>query len=644
MAHLISRFLLFVFILVSCSTLSAQKMEGMASFYADRFDGRSTSTGETFRQNGYMAASKELPWGTIVEVTNLSNGRKVQVRINDCGPHARNRIIDLSRRAAQDLDFIKNGEAKVRLRIVRTSDAGPTCGRGAWAKKLKAAGKPIPPAPGAWKPEDTAELTAAAPAQVNPAEVPVVTPAPNTEMRGLASYYADNLAGQPTSTGERYDPAAFTAASKIHPYNSTLEVTNVASGQQVLVRVNDCGPHDPNRVLDLSRAAAAKIGLLRAGVASVNVRIVTLGTDGPTCDRAAWVSNINQNTNEAAATTGTPLNTEVTPPAPAGPTATAFYLQTGAFRGRAAADKMRDDLAAKGYRDAQVMIDPNGKGLWITSLSTYYDGDAAEQVKTQLINDGFKGALIKKTEVLETLVQPRPVSKETPRPNSVALAPPAEPRTYSSSPPVMNSAPSPTGQKTQTAYTIQLGAFGQERSAYELYDKLVDSGYADAYVYQNLDTKLHTTALQTVYDKATANKVKAELLNDGFSKVAIKEVQAFPSAIQSAPVSKTVPEETAAPETYGGAAATPKQETPAKTFEPDAILFGVQIGAYSTTAGAEDAKKRLVEQGVTEVYSAKVGKITRVFAGKYYFQDQANYLRDKLREAGFSSAVVRRVQ
>ena len=101
MTHLTNRLLFLVFVLIGCSTLSAQKMEGMASFYADRFDGLSTSTGETFRQNGYMAASMDLPWGTIVEVTNVSNGRKVQVRINDCGPHAKGRIIDLSRRAAQ---------------------------------------------------------------------------------------------------------------------------------------------------------------------------------------------------------------------------------------------------------------------------------------------------------------------------------------------------------------------------------------------------------------------------------------------------------------------------------------------------------------------------------------------------------------
>lgn len=622
--------------------LSAQKMEGMASFYADKFDGQPTSTGETFRQNGFMAASKDLPWGTIVEVTNLSNGKKTQVRINDCGPHAKGRIIDLSRRAAQELDFIKQGDTKVKLRIIRASNSGPTCGRGAWSKKLKAAGQPIPAKPGPWKPEDTAQLTVDAPAPLIVPNAPVATPAPATTLRGLASYYADNFAGQNTSTGEIYDPSQYTAASKMHPYNTTLEVTNIATGQQVMVRVNDCGPHRDDRVLDLSKAAAAKVGLLRAGVASMDIRVVKLGTDGPTCNRSGWVDNNKQN-QAAAGTPLPPATSQVARPMLNDAAAVnAYFVQLGAFRQRASADQLRNRLAAKGYRDARVEI-LNEAGLWATTLSTFYTKAAGEQVKAQVIKDGWPKAVLKQRPVDASVVQDQPMSKIVANPNAVALAPPAEPRSYSNNPAPATAPPS--GQGTETAYNVQLGAFRQERSAYELYDAVAAKGYTDVYVYQNPETQLFTTSLQTVYDKKAANEVKAELKKDGFPKAAVKEVQAFPSGIQSKSISKqtaVAPTEQQAPGTYGSQVAQPKSAK--KTFEPDVILFGVQIGAYGSEEGAARAKAELEAAGNEEIYDAKVGKLFRVFAGKFYFQSQAEVLKDKLRKQGFETATVRRVQ
>lgn len=625
----------------------AQKMEGMASFYADRFDGLKTSTGETFRQTGYMAASMDLPWGTIVEVTNLSNGKKTQVRINDCGPHAKGRIIDLSRRAAQDLDFIKDGETKVRLRVVRASESGPTCARGAWAKKLKAAGRPIPAKPGAWKPADTAHLTGEDAAPAADETVPVVTPAPPTQVRGQVGYYADNVAGRFTSTGERYEPSAYTAASAVHPYNTTLEVTNSASGQRVLVRVNDCVPEGTGRILDLSRAAADKIGLLRAGVLTAGIRIVTLGTDGPPCNREEWVEAIEDNSprisGPAAAGTGQPPAPQ--PAFQLEPTVDAYRLQLGAFGKREAAETVRQSLLAKRYADALVVRDLNGRGLYYTILETPYTKPAATAVQSQLKEDGFARTILRKEQAPASTLAAAPASRTPDPANSVALAPPSGPSTYSvvSAPaPIAIGAP-PSGQGTETAYSVQLGAFGSERAAYELYQKVAAAGYTDGYVYRNPETKLYTTALQSVYDKETAKAIKDMLAKDGFPTAVTKEVQAFAVAINHAPVSRAIPAEEAAPATYASPApvATP---APERTFEPDAILFGVQIGAYSSAESVKKAKDQLTEEGVTEVYEAKSGRMTRVFAGKFYFQSQANELKEKLRRAGFPAATVRRVQ
>ncbi|MGB3802194.1 MAG: septal ring lytic transglycosylase RlpA family protein [Lewinella sp.] len=143
---------------------------------------------------------------------------------------------------------------------------------------------------------------------------------------GMASYYADRFHSKPTSTGESYDKNAYTAASKEYPYGTRLEVTNIVSGQTVEVRVNDCGPHHPKRIIDLSRAAAQDIGLLRMGVAKVRVRVLEMGTLGPTCERAAW-SRAEKKRKEQEATAGGPVvstgavSPATTPPAPTVPDA-----------------------------------------------------------------------------------------------------------------------------------------------------------------------------------------------------------------------------------------------------------------------------------------------------------------------------------
>ena len=91
---------------------------GIASWYGDPFHGRKTANGETYDMNALTAAHRTLPMPSAVRVTNLDNGRSMVLRINDRGPYARGRIIDLSRRSAQLLGLFKNGTARVRVRIL----------------------------------------------------------------------------------------------------------------------------------------------------------------------------------------------------------------------------------------------------------------------------------------------------------------------------------------------------------------------------------------------------------------------------------------------------------------------------------------------------------------------------------------------
>ena len=92
---------------------------GMASWYGPQFHGKKTANGEIFDQNKISAAHKTLPLPSIVKVTNLDNGRILsEVRINDRGPFAKNRIIDLSKKAAEELGFLNQGVARVRVQIL----------------------------------------------------------------------------------------------------------------------------------------------------------------------------------------------------------------------------------------------------------------------------------------------------------------------------------------------------------------------------------------------------------------------------------------------------------------------------------------------------------------------------------------------
>ncbi|WP_295434108.1 septal ring lytic transglycosylase RlpA family protein [uncultured Thiodictyon sp.] len=94
---------------------SSHKEVGKASWYGPGFDGRQTASGERFDQNDMTAAHPTLPMGTKAKVTNLENGKRVEVTINDRGPFAKGRVIDLSHEAAGKLEMEKDGTVQVKI-------------------------------------------------------------------------------------------------------------------------------------------------------------------------------------------------------------------------------------------------------------------------------------------------------------------------------------------------------------------------------------------------------------------------------------------------------------------------------------------------------------------------------------------------
>ena len=99
---------------------------GIASWYGPKFHGKKTASGERYNQNAFTAAHKTLPFGTILRVTNLSNGRTTKVVVNDRGPFVDNRIIDLSNAAAKQIDMIGTGTARVRIKSIGSTNTSAT--------------------------------------------------------------------------------------------------------------------------------------------------------------------------------------------------------------------------------------------------------------------------------------------------------------------------------------------------------------------------------------------------------------------------------------------------------------------------------------------------------------------------------------
>ena len=96
-------------------------------------------------------------------------------------------------------------------------------------------------------------------------------------MEGIASYYADDFHGKKTANGETYDMNAMTAAHRTLPFNTLLRITNRENGRSVIVRVNDRGPFKDERIIDLSLAAAQKLGITVNGTAQVALEVVKRG-------------------------------------------------------------------------------------------------------------------------------------------------------------------------------------------------------------------------------------------------------------------------------------------------------------------------------------------------------------------------------
>ncbi len=197
---------------------------------------------------------------------------------------------------------------------------------------------------------------------------------------GMASWYGDQFNGRPTASGERFDMAALTAAHKTLPLPGLVEVTNLANGRSVVLRVNDRGPFADDRIIDLSRGAAEQLGMLSQGVGEVRVRYLGRAPRSG----GGRVQQASTRARERAATPAPTLAARIEEPS-------RYWVQAGVF-----ADPLAARLSAEtlGDRASVIAAELDGRRLYRVLVGPWTDANSAEQARQTVVARGVRDALL----------------------------------------------------------------------------------------------------------------------------------------------------------------------------------------------------------------------------------------------------------
>lgn len=202
---------------------------------------------------------------------------------------------------------------------------------------------------------------------------------PDYDVVGMASWYGDQFNGRPTSTGEIFDMHALTAAHKTLPLPGLVEVTNLANGRSVVLRVNDRGPFVDDRIIDLSRGAAEELDLLSRGVGQVRVRYL---------GRAPRQGGgLRLQTAPAAP----PVRAEATPAPVAAFSGTTYWVQAGAYANRRTAQRIAGRLGDSATIDE---VRTSRGRLYRVLVGPWNDANAAERARQAVLARGVDDALL----------------------------------------------------------------------------------------------------------------------------------------------------------------------------------------------------------------------------------------------------------
>lgn len=197
------------------------------------------------------------------------------------------------------------------------------------------------------------------------------TDAKNYRERGVASWYGKKFHGRRTSSGERYDMYAMSAAHKTLPIPSYVRVRNLRNGKTTVVRVNDRGPFLHNRLIDLSYAAAAKLDIVASGTGLVEIESIEFDTPAAVAEAA-------------------PAPTPISPPA----AAPEIFIQVGAYVERDNAERMRSGLYRAGFSGVHISTHPDQVTLYRVRVGPLANVEESDDLLRRLLERGFEHAYI----------------------------------------------------------------------------------------------------------------------------------------------------------------------------------------------------------------------------------------------------------
>lgn len=203
------------------------------------------------------------------------------------------------------------------------------------------------------------------------------------DITGGVSYYADKYQGKPTSSGELYDMAAYTAAHRTYPFGTKLKVTNLKNKKYVVVKVNDRGPYSTSRIIDVSRIAAEKLDILWAGTGQVSIEKIS--------DSVARIIAPYVFAKETTPIVSDSLFRVYIAKIPK----KGYGVQLGAFK---EVKTMFDKIAIlneKGYKNVTVQINTTQiPPMYRVIIGPYSELTEAETNQKALTKDGFKGIVV----------------------------------------------------------------------------------------------------------------------------------------------------------------------------------------------------------------------------------------------------------
>lgn len=221
------------------------------------------------------------------------------------------------------------------------------------------------------------------------------------------SYYAEDFHGKKTSNGEVFNMYDLSCAHKSLPFNTKVRVTNLKNGKSVVVRVNDRGPFVKSREMDLSKAAAVKLGMIKDGTAKANLEIISLGANTKqsiqTAQKACRIAGISYNTDFSNSIKTSSLKTasqasssKSVPSKTAGSGSSSLWdIQVGSFESRANADKLAQKLLKDGFSDVVFQRQKNNESN-VRVVIRKVPSEKLEGVEKALAAKGYADYLVKK--------------------------------------------------------------------------------------------------------------------------------------------------------------------------------------------------------------------------------------------------------